>query len=120
MINIKPEILQALQANATLLSLLGGNHIYQLVEPNADEFPRITFFEVTNTDEDYADDTAISSDILIQIDIWNKSSTSAIAIEVDKTMKTLSFQRTYAVDLYESDTQIFHKAMRYLTTREAF
>ena len=118
MINIKTEIVQALEGNPTLISLLGGNRIYQIKAPDATEFPRITFFQVDNFDSNFADDTAIASEILIQIDIWHKSSTTTIAQEVDKTMKSLGFRRTSSTDLYEEDTQIFHTVMRYITTRE--
>jgi hypothetical protein len=115
MINLKPAVLQALESNQALVSLLGGKRIYQLVAPNANEFPRITFFEMTNFDDQYADDSAVSSEIHMQIDVWSKGSTSAIAQEVDKTMKSIGFQRSSAIDLYENDTQVYHKAMRYKT-----
>lgn len=118
MINVKPEVLQALESNQALVSLLGGPRIYQQVALNPDEFPRITFFELTNFGSRYADDTEVESEIHIQIDIWSKGSTSAIATEVDRTMKSIGFQRTSSVDLYESDTKIFHKALRYSTNRE--
>lgn len=114
MIDIKPTVLTALNANAALVSLLGpGIRITQLVALDAAIFPRITFYELTNTDNDYANDTAVSSDIGLQIDIWSKGSTSAIAEQVDITMKSLNFKRMNGADFYESDTYIYHKAMRY-------
>lgn len=121
MINIKPEILAALEANQNLITLLGGPRIYQLKADEATAFPKISFFEITNIDNNYADDTAITSEIHVQIDIWAKAetaSTSTIAKEVDKTMKELGFKRTAAEDLYEDDTAVFHKALRYYTNRE--
>lgn len=119
MINLKPVVLQALESNQALLSLLGGKRIYQLVAPDAEEFPRVTFFELDNRDYSFADDTALSSEIKFQISVWSKGSTSAIAMEVDKTMKELGFQRYFATDLYEDDTKVFHKPMRYRTQKEA-
>lgn len=118
MINLKPEVYSALVNNQALVSLLGGPRVYQMVAPNADEFPRITFFELTNFDSAFADDQAFVTEIHIQIDIWNKGSTSAIAAEVDRTMKSIGFKREASADLYEEDTKIFHKAMRYSTNRE--
>lgn len=118
MINPKPEILAALEANAALTGLLGGKRIYFIKAPKADEFPRITFFEIDNIGSFYADDQEQGSAVYIQIDIWSKGSTSAIAEEVDKTMKGLGYGRTSAADLYELDTLTFHKAMRYKTMKE--
>jgi len=118
MIDIKPIILAALEANSTLSSLLGLDKfnlkpIYQSVTKDADKYPRITFFELSNIDNDYADDAATSSGIGLQIDVWSKGNTFAVAAQVDITMKSLNFKRMNAQDFYESDTFIYHKAMRY-------
>jgi hypothetical protein len=116
MIDIKPTVYAALIANTALVALLGtGIRITQIVAPNAELFPRITFFELTNGDSLYLDDAAFASEIGLQIDIWSKGDTSAIAIKVDITMKSLSFKRVGGADFYESDTKIYHKALRYET-----
>ncbi|WP_051570333.1 tail completion protein gp17 [Paenibacillus ehimensis] len=114
-IDIKTEIRQALLNNAALVSLLGGPRVYQLAAPRADEYPRITFFEVTNYDSEFADDGAYASDVTVQIDVWAKDSTSTIAAEIDVTMKGLGYFRTSGADLYEDDTKVYHKALRYRT-----
>jgi len=118
MINVKPEVLTALEGNADLLALLGGPHIYQLKAPEGLS-KYITLFELTNFDSAWADGTAFTAEIHLQMDVWVKgASTSPIAAEVDKTMKALGFKRTGSADLYEDDTKIFHKALRYVTERE--
>ncbi|MCM3589628.1 DUF3168 domain-containing protein [Brevibacillus borstelensis] len=111
--DIKTEIRTALLNNAALVSLLGGQRVYQLAAPDATEYPRITFFEVTNYDAAFADDVPIMVDVIVQIDVWSKGSTSAISGEVDKTMKEQGWSRTSAADLYEEDTQVYHRAMRF-------
>lgn len=118
MINLKPEVIAALEANTDLIDLLGGYNIFQLKAPEGlDKY--ITLFELSNFDSAWADGTAYTSEIHLQVDVWVKgASTSAIAVEVDKTMKTLDFKRTNSTDVYENDTSIFHKAMRYATERE--
>lgn len=117
MINVKPEVLTALEGNTSLVALLGGPYIYQLKAPEGlDKY--ITLFELTNFDSAWADDTALLAEVHLQVDVWVKeASTSAIAAEVDKTMKVLGFKRTGSADLYEDDTKIFHKALRYVTER---
>lgn len=111
--DIKTEIRTALLANAALVSLLGGDRIYQLAAPDATEFPRITFFEVVNVDAAFADDMPIMADVIIQIDVWSKSSTSAIVGEVDTTMRAQRWSRTSGADLYEDDRKVYHKSLRY-------
>ena len=123
--NMKPLVYQALNNDAVLILLLGGvkvsgsvtyNRIYQLMAPNAQEFPRIVFWEMDNVGGTYADDVEQNSEITIQIDIYNsKQSTSAIASQVDITMKSLGFFRTASTDQYSDDnnTDITEKHMRY-------
>lgn len=111
--NLRPEIVQALENEPTLISLLGGKRIYYRKGNNAEEFPRITFFELNNAPDSFADDQETSSEISFQIDIWSKNSTSAIHTKVDEIMKSIGFTRYAIADLYEDDTSIFHYAMRF-------
>ena len=116
MTDLKPAILLALQNDAALISLLGGQHIYQLMAPLATEFPRIVFWEYDNIGGTYADDTEQDSEIYIQIDIFCRNqSTSSIAQEVDKVMKSIGFFRIASPDQYndDNDAQIYEKHMRY-------
>ncbi|MBO8164700.1 MAG: DUF3168 domain-containing protein [Brevibacillus sp.] len=117
MIDLKLEILQALRGNVALVSLLGGPKVWPEVAPDDTAEPYITFFELTNFDDLYLDDSASASEIHFQIDIWAKGNTSPFAVEVDKTMKSIGFARTSATDLYENDTKTYHKALRYRTNR---
>jgi len=73
-------VYKALDADTQLLTLLGGKvptkkwqRIYNSpVAPIADEFPRVTMFEVMNDDAEPADDEPQYSDINIRIDVWLK------------------------------------------------
>lgn len=116
--DVKTEIRSALLANSGLVGLLGGQRVYQLVAYNAEEYPRITFFEIENADSQFADDSAYASEVFVQIDVWSKASTSAISGEVDWTMKGLGFSRYGGADFYETDTKVYHKALRYRRTYE--
>lgn len=124
MIDMSPFVLQSLESNASIVALVGRDQddnirIYQHRAPYADDFPRITFFEMTNFDSSYADDDASQSTISYQVDVWSKGDTAAIAKEVDKSMKALGFRRTSSVDLYEDDVQVYHKGLRYTIAVEA-
>lgn len=111
----KEVVRAALLGNAELVSLLGGERIYQSAAPEADEYPRVTFFEVNNQETDFADDVAFASLIVMQIDIWSKESTSAIAKEVSNTMKVEGWSRSLSTDQYETDVEVHHKIMRFRT-----
>lgn len=89
MINLRPDILQALENDQELVSLLGGKRIYYRKAKKAEEFPRITYFELDNRPDGFADNQEIESEILFQVDVWAKSSTTAIHQKVNETMKKL-------------------------------
>ncbi len=75
-------------------------------------FPRLTMFEMLNTDADAADDKAFFGDVHIRIDIWSKSNnlfllSAAVkeAIEEKFELCRVDLQS----DMYEDDTNIYHK-----------
>lgn len=113
MINLKSQIANTLKGNQSLTTLLGGPRIYAVRAPNADEYPRITFFEMGNAGANFADDKEVQSDIRFQIDVWSTGSTEAIAGAVDVAMTKAGWFRTWSFDLYEADVEVFHKALRY-------
>ncbi|PHG55644.1 tail completion protein gp17, partial [Bacillus toyonensis] len=84
MINLRPEIVQALENNQELVSLLGGKRVYYRKAKHAEEFPRITFFELNNRPDGFADNEESESEITFQIDIWSKGSTTAIHQKVNE------------------------------------
>jgi hypothetical protein len=115
----KSELLAALKANPRLVSLCtGGFHNLRANDVNA--FPRIVYSEIGNADDDFADNVSISAEVQFQISIFNTeeniSSQTPIAKEVDKTMKSLGYTRYDSTDIYEEDTKVFHKPMRYQKT----
>ena len=82
------------------------------------KLPCISYYEITNKGNSYADDEEYDSEIEFQIDVWakNKAEMSSLAIEVDTKMKELGFSRTFASDAFEeasANQVIFHKSMRY-------
>lgn len=116
--NSRPVIVQALESNQELVSILGGKRVYYQKAKNAEEFPRITFFELNNIPDSFADDQETVSEITFQIDVWSKNSTTSLHTKVNEIMKNIGFSRYAVADLYEDDTQIFHYAMRFRKLEE--
>lgn len=116
-IDLKADIRKALLNNAALFSLLGGPHIYPLVSPDASLKTYITFQEITNFDNNFASDKALSSEIHFHFDIWTPYNTGPIATEVDRTMEEQEFFRTSVQDGYDNASQSFRKILRYKTIK---
>ena len=111
MINLKPQILKKLEE----ISNVEVFYFYPQKWTNLDKNPAISYYEIDNSVSSKADDNEYSSNIAIQIDIWAKSSSkcSKLAIEVNSKMEELEFERTLAVDLFEQETNIYHKTISF-------
>lgn len=110
--NVKPDIVSALKNNPTLSSLIAGRVIFMSL-PDEPEFPCITYYEQNNSPALVGDGRELTTESVMVIDVWSKSSTTAIAQAVDNIMAGLHFVREFAGDLYETDTGVYHKSMRY-------
>ena len=112
MINLKTTVVSALTNDPTLSSLIGDRVIFMSL-PDEPEFPCITYYEQNNSPALVGDGKELTTESVMVIDVWSKGSTTAIAQAVDSVMAGLNFRREFAGDLYESDTGVYHKSMRY-------
>jgi hypothetical protein len=96
----------------TALSSLNVPVSFQVYRGTATTY--VTFFCYNQMSELYAENIEIATGYYVQIDIWSKTDDYDILAEQIKTaMTTAGFQGYTAQDLYESDTKIFHKAIRF-------
>jgi len=112
-ISLKGTIIDALNNDAAIKTLLKGQHVYPLGTAPATQYPRIVVWEVVNIDADSADDTVYSSRMIYQVDVFAKSNPEPIAREVDRVMKQIGFSRNGGADDYDEDAKVFFKALRY-------
>jgi hypothetical protein len=78
----------------------------------------ITFFVYNEQGELFADDDEIETGYYIQVDIWTKSDYKALEELIKTLMKSAGSKRTTSVDLYEKETQIYHKGIRFKYLKE--
>lgn len=110
--SIKSAVLTALQTYSAL-STLQGQKFYFHYPPDFLNLPVGSYFEVDNFGNLFADDQEIGSEITFQIDLWGKTSLTSYALAVDAVMTGLDFVRITSQDLFETDTKIMHKSLRY-------
>lgn len=79
----------------------------------------VTFILISDLDENYADDEAETNTQLFQVDIWSKKNMEDLKKTIKAAMKTID-NCTYSdgKDLYEDDTKIYHKALRFSIANE--
>jgi hypothetical protein len=77
--------------------------------------PRITWYESDNREHSQAGGVEFLTEVEYTVDIWaaTPEETAAMALMVDTALAVLRLKRTFSHDLYENDTRIHHKNMRY-------
>ncbi len=96
----------------TALSSLGVPVSFQVYRGTATTY--ITYFCYNEMGEEYAENIQIATGYYVQVDIWSLvSDYEALAQQIKVAMITVGFMGYTAQDLYESDTKIFHKAIRF-------
>lgn len=112
MLSIKSAVLTALQTNSAMTTLYGQKFYFHF-PPDFLNLPVGSYFELSNLGNLFADNQEIGSEIIYQIDLWGKTSLTNYALGVDSAMTSLDFTRIQSIDLYETDTKIYHKSLRY-------
>lgn len=80
----------------------------------SEKYPYITFFTYLDRGTLHSDDEEKITGYLIQIDIWSKTDYTDIEEKVHKAMTNSGFIKQRYYDLYEKDTKVYHKVMRFL------
>jgi hypothetical protein len=82
----------------------------------------ITFHEYMASGEKYEEDEETLTGHYIQVDIWSKSDYTELVGKTRDTLTRAGFKRLNEIDLYEDDTKIYHKGMKffYLEEREVY
>jgi hypothetical protein len=73
----------------------------------------ITFFEYSQQSALNADDEEQKTVHRIQVDVWSKGDYTSIVQQVKDLMNAAGFRRTTETELYEPDTKIYHKMLRF-------
>lgn len=84
---------------------------FQTYSGKADTY--ITFFAYLEKAELHADDEEEIVGRYIQIDVWSKQDYTDLVKQVHEQMKEAGFIKLNFYDLYEKDTKVYHKVMRY-------
>ncbi|NFV48091.1 hypothetical protein FDJ70_10565 [Clostridium botulinum] len=78
-----------------------------------DETTYITFSEYLQQGEVFADDGEQATGHYIQINVFSKKNYSKLVDKVKELLKKAGFIRKNEIGLYEPDTQIFHRVIRF-------
>ena len=114
-----------LKNDATMKTLLGGEYVYVGHVSQTNQIPSVTIIENTETCKKrtgYNANKYRDNESVVQIDVWSKESRlEAVNIAnridtilvTDSVTDTFGWQKVGDGDMFESDTRIYHKALRY-------
>lgn len=78
----------------------------------------ITFHEYLETGEEYEEDEESLTSHYVQVDVWSKTDYTDLVKEVKNQLIAASFKRLSEIDLYEEETKIFHKGLKFYYLEE--
>lgn len=78
------------------------------------KYPYVTFFTYLDRGTLHSDDEELITGYFTQIDIWSKTDYTNIEDKIHNAMLNSGFIKQRYYDLYEEDTKIYHKVMRFL------
>lgn len=109
--NIKEYLKNTLE-NKEILDLLADKRVYFLhaISPKP---PYIEYEIINESGAFYVENEEKYTSYIVQVDIFSKGDYELIEDIVKKHMKNSKFNREMAADMFEKDTQLYHKAMRF-------
>ena len=78
----------------------------------------ITFHEYLAAGEEYEDDEEALTAHYIQVDVWSKGDYTDIVKTIKELLLKAGFKRLNEIDLYEEDTKIYHKGLKFYYLEE--
>ncbi|NKF05302.1 prohead protease [Clostridium gasigenes] len=115
--NIKKYVKQSLE-DKLIIDLLADKKVYFL-HANAPKIPYLEYEIVGEYGVDWAEGKEIATDYTVQVDVFSNTDYTEIEEEIGKVMINKGFKRIGAVDLWEEQTKLFHKALRFNISRLA-
>ena len=108
-------MMDTLQAEVYTALTGTGYAVHYFYPQDGFTLPCITWRESNNREYGQADGNEFVTEVEYTIDIWatTPEATAAMAADVDTALAALRLKRTFSYDLYEQDTRVHHKNMRY-------
>jgi hypothetical protein len=79
----------------------------------------ITFHEYLATGEEYEDDEEALIGHYIQVDVWSKADYTNVVKNIKELLLKARFKRLNEIDIYEEDTKIYHKGLKFYYLEES-
>ncbi|MGL5459010.1 MAG: hypothetical protein ACRDBY_05295 [Cetobacterium sp.] len=109
--NIKKHLSSILN-NKDIINLTSDKKVY-FIHANNPTPPYIEYQVLTEHGADFSEGKENYTYYLVQIDIFSKGDYTNLEDNIKKYMSEAGYSRDNAADLYEKETKLYHKAMRF-------
>ena len=110
--DIKKYLLNVLNSKE-IIDLLPNKKVYFLHATNPNKKLYLEYEIINEFGAEYSENEEDYTTYIVQIDIFSTGDYTQIESIVKKAMTDNGFSRDMAADLYEKDTGLYHKAMRF-------
>lgn len=110
--NIKQYLLNVLK-NKEIIDLLPDKKVYFLHANNPNKSMYLEYEIINEFGVEYSEGNEDYTTYVVQIDIFSTGDYTELEETVKKHMISNGFNREMAADLYEKETGLYHKAMRF-------
>jgi hypothetical protein len=121
MFNAKPIVFTLLTNDAGLTALVPKTRIFHgtAIFKKEPIFPFIVYDQLDNHESLHADDEEVETEVTFRFKIYNRDSTSTIANNLERVLKSIQFGRNYTQDqeeALETGEIIKYEVMSYTAT----
>ena len=110
------ELFSALRNDEELSNLAVGGYHNRVAKQDA-PFPRVVYTRLDNTPTKYADGEEVKATVNFQVSVFTDGQTvnkeTQMIKAIDRIMKVLEYGKYDEQPLYETDTKLYHVALRY-------
>lgn len=110
-INIKKHLLNTLDSDK-ILNLTADKKVY-FIHANNPKIPYLEYEVISERGEEYSEGEEKYTTYLVQVDIFSTGDYTELEQTIKEEMLKSGYNREQAVDLYEKETKLYHKAMRF-------
>lgn len=114
MLNPK-QYVKSILMDQEIINLTGDKtvHFIHAVSPVT---PYIEYLFYDENGAAWEEGKEISADYYLQVDIFSQGNYTNLENKIKEKLISAGFERDMAADMYEDDTKLFHKAMRFIFT----
>ena len=110
--NIKQYLLKVLN-DTEIINLLPDKKVYFIHAVNPNKELYLEYEIVNEYGAEFSEDSEDFTSYVVQVDIFSTADYTELENTVKKVMTQNGFNRDMAADLYEKETGLYHKAMRF-------